>query len=196
AEKVREPKHVAAAALTDDHRTAGARFKQSDAAQDECAHDPLAELRFSDQQRAELVGRDDQGLHGLTRHDVDQRRSARQLRQLAQEGARAVRDDQIAATGGAVLEDVGLAGQEDRQAGADGADRGQRLARHIAADRAEMPDPLDLWGLEQGEYLVAPRFKDRRLGHGWSRWFPGGDTARLAILAQTWGRALAESLQH
>ena len=39
----------------DDHRPAGADLEQADAAQDQRAHDPLAELGLGDQQSAQIA---------------------------------------------------------------------------------------------------------------------------------------------
>ena len=59
AEKILEPKHIAAFRATDDHRSAGARLEQADTAQDQGAHNPLAKLRLRDQQGAKPVRRND-----------------------------------------------------------------------------------------------------------------------------------------
>ena len=50
AEKALQAKHVAVVGAADDDRPAGAGLEQSDAPQDQSAHDPLAELRLRDQQ--------------------------------------------------------------------------------------------------------------------------------------------------
>ena len=87
--------------------------KQADAAQDQRAHDPLAEIGFGDQQRAQPVGRNDQRSHGLLRGGVRKRRPPGHLRQFAHELAGAVRDDQRAATRLIALGDVDVAGEDD-----------------------------------------------------------------------------------
>ena len=69
------------------------RFDQADAAQDQRAHDPLAELGLGDQQGAQPVGRDRDRLDVGQRLRVDQRRPARQLGELAHEIAALVGDD-------------------------------------------------------------------------------------------------------
>ena len=161
AQKAREPQHVAVLGAADDHRPAGAGLEQPDAAQDQRAHDALAELGLRDQQRPQPVRRDDQRLDRSLRVRVDQRRPARQLRQLAHERAGAVGDDRLAAARLVVLGDVDLAGQDDDQAGADLADRGQRLARAIGADLAEPAHALDLRRLQRREHLVASGVDDR-----------------------------------
>jgi hypothetical protein len=50
AEKALEPQYVAAVGTADDHRATRARLHQSDPAQDERAHDPLAQFRLGDEQ--------------------------------------------------------------------------------------------------------------------------------------------------
>ena len=64
AEKTFQPQHVAIVGAADDDRAAGAGFEQADAAQDQRAHDPFAELGFRNQQRAEPVRRNDQACTG------------------------------------------------------------------------------------------------------------------------------------
>ncbi len=92
-----QPQHVAVLGAADDHRPAGPGLDQADAAQDQGAHDALAELGLGDEQRPQPLGRDDQGFHRALRVGIDQRRPARQLRQLAHERAGPVGDDQLAA---------------------------------------------------------------------------------------------------
>ena len=112
AEKALQPKHIAVLGASDDHRSAGSRFNQPDATQDQRAHDPFPEFRLRDQQCPELVRRDAQGLHRSLCVGVNQSRSARQLRQFAHECARAMRDDWLAATRLVVLGDVDLSSED------------------------------------------------------------------------------------
>src|SRR5258707_61267 len=93
AEKALQTKHVAVLSTADDHRPARPRLQKADAAQNERAHDPLAEFRLGDQQRPQSIRRDDQGLDGFARACIDQCRPASELRQLAQELAGAMGDD-------------------------------------------------------------------------------------------------------
>ena len=53
AQKVLQSEHVALMCMPDDHRPTGILFDQADAAQDERAHDPLAELGLGNQQRSQ-----------------------------------------------------------------------------------------------------------------------------------------------
>ncbi len=48
-QKICQPDRVAAFALSQDDRAAGAGLQQSDTTQDQRAHDPLAEFRLGDQ---------------------------------------------------------------------------------------------------------------------------------------------------
>ena len=47
-EKIGEPKRVSILRATNDNWSHRAIFKQADPAEDECPHDPLAELSLSD----------------------------------------------------------------------------------------------------------------------------------------------------
>ena len=162
-EKIRQPQHVAVVGPADDHRAAGARLEQADAAENERAHDARAELGFRDQQRAQPVGRYGQSLR------IDQGRLARQLRQFAHERAGPVADDQLTAAGPRRLGHVDLAGQDDEQALADGPGLGERFTGAEGPQRAEAPDPLDLGRLQHREHLVAAGVDDRWLRHGHNR---------------------------
>ena len=62
AEKALQPEHVAVLGTADDHWPARLRLQESDPAQDQGAHDPLAEFSFRDQQGAQPVGRNGQRL--------------------------------------------------------------------------------------------------------------------------------------
>ncbi len=68
--------------------------EQAHAAQDQRAHDALAELGLGDEQGAQLRRRDDDDLDRLARDGVDQRRTAAKLRQLTHEAAGLVGHDQ------------------------------------------------------------------------------------------------------
>ena len=161
AEKVFQSKHIAALGPADDHRAAGAGLEQADTAQDQGAHDPLAELRLGDQQGAQPVRRNDQGLNRPACAGVHQGRSTRQLREFAQKSARAVGDDQRRVARSVVPGDVDIAGQDDAQPMADGAHTRQRFAGAKRLHLAKPPNPLDLGRLQIGKHLVVARVDDR-----------------------------------
>src|SRR5262245_44331929 len=106
AEETLEPQHITVLRAANDHWSPGSGLEQPDAAQDERAHDALAELGLRNQQCAQTLGRDDQGLDRLPRTRIDQRRPSGELRELAHERARAMGDDRLAAAELAVLGDV------------------------------------------------------------------------------------------
>jgi hypothetical protein len=125
AQKALQPQHVGMPGSSDDHRAAGAGFEEADAAQDQRAHDALAEFRLGDQQRAQSIGLDDQRLDGPARNGVDQGRPAGKLRELAQEGAGSMGDDRCGSAGRVVAADVDLAREDDAEAAASIADLGE-----------------------------------------------------------------------
>jgi hypothetical protein len=49
AEETLEPKHIAVSRAADDDRSAGSRLEQPNATQYQGAHDPLAQLRLSNE---------------------------------------------------------------------------------------------------------------------------------------------------
>ena len=87
-EEALEPKRVAVADVADDDGAAGAFFENADPAQDQRPHDPLAELGFGDQEGAQPLGWNVERADRLAGITVDQRRTARKLRQLPDHRAR------------------------------------------------------------------------------------------------------------
>ena len=164
AQKDLQPQHVAIVGAADDDRAAGAGLQQPDAADDQGPHDALAELGFGNQQGAQPVRRDDQGLHRLLRGDVCQRRPSGQLRELTYEFAGTVADNADALAGFIDMGHVDPAGQNDHQARADLADGEERCALGEGAALAEAAHALDLQCIEHRQHLLAALFYDR-----WSR---------------------------
>jgi hypothetical protein len=101
----------ASPARPDDQRARDAALEQTHAAQDQRAHDALTELGFRDQHVAQPSATHDQRLDRL--HARARRRATadRELVQLADEVARAVRDDRLLATERVVLRDRDFAGE-------------------------------------------------------------------------------------
>jgi hypothetical protein len=96
-EEVLESENVALMGVADDHRATGALFDQADAPENQGAHDPLTELGLGDQQRSQPFRRNDQTLNRSLGVRIYQRRTTRELGQLAHERAGAVRDNVLAA---------------------------------------------------------------------------------------------------
>jgi hypothetical protein len=161
AQKTLQPQHVAILGPADDDRSAGAGFEQAHAAQDQCAHDALAEIGLRDKQRAQPVRLDDQRLHGFLGRGVDQPRPSGHLRQFAHELAGPMRDDQIAAAGLVALGNVDAAGKDDDKPRTDLPGCQQRLAGGKGAYFAEPSHPLDLDPIEIGKHLIATSLDSR-----------------------------------
>ena len=88
-----QPDDVGDVRRADQHRAAGAGLDQADAAQDQRAHDALAELGLGDQQPAQVLGLDHQRLDVALGVAVDQGRASRQRADLGQELAGPLIDD-------------------------------------------------------------------------------------------------------
>ena len=101
----------------------------------------------------------------LHRARVHQRRAAGELRQLAHEAARTVRDDRLIASEHVVLRDRELAAQHDDHAGLVLPRGDDPFTRAVRPRRAEAPQPLDLRGLQHRKHLMVAGF-DRRTRHG------------------------------
>ena len=78
AEKTFQPQHITVLGATKDDRSADPSLQDSDAAQDQSAHDALAKFGFRNHQRAQPLRRDDECLYRLLRNRVHERRTARQ----------------------------------------------------------------------------------------------------------------------
>ena len=122
----RQPEHAGVAGGADDQRARETALQQTDAAQDERAHDALAELGLHDENVAQALRRDHDRLDRLHRMRVHQRRPAGELVQLAHERPGTVRDDRLLVAEHAALRDRNLAIQDDEHAGADLARRDHR----------------------------------------------------------------------
>ena len=132
-EEALEPKRVAVADLADDDRPAGALFENADPAQDQRAHDPLAELGFGDQQRAQPLRWNVERADRLARIAVDQRRAARKLRQFPDHRARPGAVERLAADHFVIPDEIDRSGQDHEQAMAALADLEQRLPGIVTA---------------------------------------------------------------
>ena len=159
--KPSQAEHIAVLGAADDHRPARAGLEQSDATQDQRAHDPLAQFGLGHEQCPKPVRRNKQGLHRPLRVSVHEGGSSRELRQFAHEGAGLVRDDRHAAAGWIVLGDVDLAVQDDGQAETLIADLGQRFAGTKRMDVTKPAHAFDLRRLKGGEHLVRAGIDDR-----------------------------------
>ena len=161
AQEVLQPEHIAAVGIADDEGSAGPRLDQPHAAQDQGTHDPLAELGFRHQQRAQAFGCDDERFDRTLRDRVHKRRPARQLGQLPHECARPMGDDRLGLAGLGAPGDGDLAGQNDSQAETHLADFGQGIARRERPEHAESAQALDLRRLQSRKHLMASRVDDR-----------------------------------
>ncbi len=162
-----QAQHVAIPRPADDDRPAGAGLDEPDAAQDERAHDALAELGLGDEQRAQSLRRNQQRLDVAPGVGIDERGTAGQLGEFAHERPDVVRDDNLRHRRLAPAGDGGVARENDRKAVAGFAEPHDRSARIEAAQLAEAPQPVDLGGLEHREHLFAARTDEgeRWFGH-------------------------------
>src|SRR5262249_1078221 len=117
----------------DQHRAAGAGFDQSNATQDQRAHDPLAKVRLGDDQRAQLLGWHEQRLDIIVRMSVNERRTTRQRSALAEKLAMGVRDERNDMTQSVALAQRDAALQDDEHAGPGLACGNQSLAADIVS---------------------------------------------------------------
>ena len=101
----------------DQHRTADAALDQADPAQDQRAHDALAEIGFGDQERAQSLRRNQQRFDVAFGMAVDQRDAARELADLGEKLTRPLIDHRRDMAKAVALGDRDMAGQHHEHAG-------------------------------------------------------------------------------
>ena len=162
-EKTPQPRHVRGRGRTDQHRAACAHLDQADAAQDQRAHDLLAEIGFGDQQRAQLLRDDEERLDRAGRDAVRERAPARELPDFARESSGGELGDEQIVPVPVAAGDAQRAREHDEHARASLPGLEQTLAVRVAARRAEAAQARDLLVREDREHLRAARFERRRV---------------------------------
>src|SRR5205814_5274368 len=152
---------IAVAGAADDYRAAGASIEESNPAQDQGAHDALAELGLFDHQIPQPPRRDNERLGGFGGNGIDQRRAAGQLRKLAHERARTMPHDRLGMSLPATLRNVDPAPQDEESARRNLAGRNHALPGHIGFALTEPFQPLDLFRLQHRKDLLASGFDQR-----------------------------------
>ena len=153
------------AGRTDQHRTADAALDQADPAQDQRAHDALAEIGFGDQQRAQFLRRDQQRLDLAFGMAVDQRDAAGELADFGQELARALIDHRRDMAEAVALGDRDMTRQHDEHAGPRLAGLEQHFAVPIGAQLAEPAHAVDFMRRQRREGLLVARKRKRPAPH-------------------------------
>ena len=155
-EEILQPRHVAERRRADQHRAARAFLDQGDTAQDQRAHDALAEIGLGNQQRAQSLRRNQQRLDSAVGMTVDQRDAAGELADLGQKLSRSLIDDRRDAPKAVALGDHDIARQHHEHAGAGLAGLEQCFAVLVAADLAEPAHALDFLRRQGRKGLLMP----------------------------------------
>src|SRR4051812_43376598 len=112
----------------DEHRSARTRLNEADAPKNQCSDDALAEIGLCDDQRAKLLGRDQNGFDILVGIAVDQRKPPGGLRDSGEELPPPLADDGDDVTQTIALADGDDALEHDEHARPGLTDRKQTLA--------------------------------------------------------------------
>ena len=152
-----QAEHGGVAGWSDQHRSAAVRINQSDPAQDQRAHDALAQFGLGHHQRAQRFGIDDERIDVAHRVAVHQRRPARQLRHFGRELARPDFGDRRAVAHAVVTADGDAPRQHHQHAEGSAARLEQHLAVAPLAPRAETVQTLDFGRAQHRENLVTAR---------------------------------------
>ena len=136
-----------------------ARLDQAGPAQEQRAHDPLADLRFGNQHGSETVAGDEKHLGVAVGPGIREARLAREHACLRQKAAGPQLDDvqDVAETVPGAQADRPR--DEDEHRGVDIPRPEQQLAGGVAAGRSEPPEPVDLLGAQAREHLFQPEVR-------------------------------------
>ena len=173
-EKSLQPDNADRIRRPDQHRAADAALDQADPAQDQRAHDALAEIGFGDQKRAQLFRRYQQRLDVALGMAVDQRDAARELADFGEELARPLVDDRRDVSEAIALGDRNMAGKHDKHARSGLAGLEQHFAVPVSSDVAEPAHPRDFLRRQRRKCL----FVTRECG--------GQRSADIAVILRSW----------
>lgn len=176
----------------DDHRPARVLLHQGHAAQDQGAHDALAQFGLRDQEHAQRLGRQRQHVERADGDGVFHRRAAGQLPFLAAELAGAEQRHRLVHAEAVVAPQQQFAGQDEQHGWRALAGLEHGVAVAVVARLAELPHMAQVIIAEDRKDLVAAllevrtrqrrnplrsRNGSRRIGHGV---FPGKEMPSLA----------------
>ena len=153
-QKTLQPHHPGGLRLADQHRAAGAGFNQRHAAQNQRAHQPLAQIGFGNDQRAQLAGGHQQRFNVFFGMPVHQRHAARQLPHFGQKFAWPLPHDGHDVAHAVALGDGHHALQHHKHARPGLAGGEKPVTALVMQHLAEAPDPVDLLRTQEWKHLV------------------------------------------
>ena len=156
-EKPLEADHVRGPCSADQHGAGRAALQQSHPPKNERPHDALAEFGFSDQERTQAFGRDQQSFDVALGRPVDKRRACGKLADIGEELAFALLGDRRQMAQPVALGQRHQALEHDEHAGTDLSRFEQFLAVGIFAYRPVAPQSVDLRRGQRGKRLFVAR---------------------------------------
>ncbi len=145
----------------DQHRAADPALDQIDPAQDQRAHDALAEIGFGDQQRAQALRRNQKRLDVALGVAVDQRNAPGERADFGKKLTRSLLDHRRDVAQAIALGDRDMAGQYDEHARSGLAGLEQPFAILVMANFAEPAHVRDLLRRQRRERLLSTRKRGR-----------------------------------
>jgi hypothetical protein len=149
-------------AVADQNRAARALFDQRHAPQNQRAHDALAQFGLGDDQRAQLVRRNQQSVDRVDSHAVDQRGPTGQLTDFSEKMLGAMFCNQNFAPDAIALVNLHAPTQHHKHAWAGVAGFEQQLTGFPVAHFAESAQTIDFRAGEFGEHLMHARRERRK----------------------------------
>src|SRR5487761_1899685 len=156
-EKSLQPNNAGRMRRPDQHRSAGAALDQIDAAQDQRAHDALAEISFGDQKRTQSLRRNQQRFDVAFGVAIDQRDAAGELTDLGEKLPRPLVDHGRDVAEAIALRDCDMARQNDKHARPGFAGLEQSFAMPVIARLAEPAHPRDFLRRQRRKGLLITR---------------------------------------
>src|SRR5579872_3446485 len=166
AEKALQTNDTGRIRRADQDRPARAAPDQADPAKNQRAHDPLAEIGFGDQKRAQTLRRNQKRFDVALGMTVGQRDAARKLTELGEKLPRPLFNDRRDTTKTGTAGDGDVAGQHDKHAGADLAGLEQDLAILELALFAEAAHPRNFLRGQRRKCLFVARKRARQARAG------------------------------
>src|SRR5437879_9543056 len=147
---------------SDQHRAADAGLDQAYPAKDQRAHDALAEIGFGDQQRAQLLRRNQERFDVALGMAIDQRGAAGELADFGQKLTGSLVDHRRDVTEAVALADRDMTGQDDEHSRTRLAGFEQSFAVLVASHFAEAAHPRNLLRRQRRERLLEARKPGRQ----------------------------------
>src|SRR3974390_861405 len=163
AQKFLKSKSVPLSRAPDNDGAANIAFDEPDAAQDQSTHDAFAEFGFLDHEIADAPRRNNNDVDLAFRDPIHERWPPRELRKLAQNSPRPMRNDHC--IGRLMRYDANAAFEDQHEAVRGRAFGDERFTRFVTMLGAKALKPINGFRFEHGKHLLTAGDGGKRLRH-------------------------------